>query len=352
MNNLWTVYKHTFPNDKVYIGITSFDVSRRWKKDGCGYKNQGIISNAIKKYGWDNVKHEILFNNLSEQEAKQKEQELIEFYHSYYLDPLGPGYNMTKGGDGNRKLNYEKMEQLYHQGLTTIEIANRLNCNKGTVREGLHSLGYTNLRRKKCINQYDMNGNFIKTYPSISEAAKETGIDYRNISDVLRHKIYSIHNYRWTYSDEELQKIIYVKSNSSETKKDRIPKSNKICQYNLYGNLVKIYDNIQIAARENNVAASSIRKAINKVNGTSAKSYWKRYEENGNNDVYIIDKNSPIKFKPVLQYDGYHNLIQSFSTVGDAAKAMKTEPSNICSAINKRVDTCEGYYWEYYEQQL
>ena len=31
---MYTVYKHTCQNGKVYIGITSLDVKTRWGKDG------------------------------------------------------------------------------------------------------------------------------------------------------------------------------------------------------------------------------------------------------------------------------------------------------------------------------
>lgn len=62
------LYKHTFPNGKVYIGITSrSDPEQRWLK-GRGYQTQTLMYNAIKFYGWDNIKHEILFSNVEESE--------------------------------------------------------------------------------------------------------------------------------------------------------------------------------------------------------------------------------------------------------------------------------------------
>ena len=39
MTNNYTVYKHTSPHGKVYIGITSQSPIRRWRKDGSGYKS-------------------------------------------------------------------------------------------------------------------------------------------------------------------------------------------------------------------------------------------------------------------------------------------------------------------------
>ena len=76
-NKKYCVYKHIFPNNKVYIGVTCRKPEYRWD-NGNGYTNtQRKIYNAIQKYGWENVKHEILFENLTKEEAEQKEIELI-----------------------------------------------------------------------------------------------------------------------------------------------------------------------------------------------------------------------------------------------------------------------------------
>lgn len=46
----YIVYKHTTPNYKVYIGITSYkNVNQRWR-DGEGYKQNKHFYSAIKKY--------------------------------------------------------------------------------------------------------------------------------------------------------------------------------------------------------------------------------------------------------------------------------------------------------------
>ena len=92
----WMVYKHTSPSGKVYIGITSKeDPKDRWGPKGCMYKYNVLFWNAIQKYGWDNIEHEILYENLEEEDAKNKEIELIAEYKS-----IGMSYNITNGGDG------------------------------------------------------------------------------------------------------------------------------------------------------------------------------------------------------------------------------------------------------------
>ena len=93
------VYKHTSPSNKVYIGITCREPEKRWGKDGKKYSGNEYFTNAINKYGWDNFKHEILFEDLSKEEACQKEIELIAYYRSNEHDF---GYNKSTGGEINR----------------------------------------------------------------------------------------------------------------------------------------------------------------------------------------------------------------------------------------------------------
>ena len=93
MKNNYCVYKHTSPSGKIYIGITSMKPESRWK-NGEGYRTQ-MFYNAIKKYGWDNFEHEILFDSLTKEESEKKERELISYYKSNQKDY---GYNIDNGG--------------------------------------------------------------------------------------------------------------------------------------------------------------------------------------------------------------------------------------------------------------
>ena len=100
-NKKFCVYEHVFPNGKRYIGITSKRPEARWES-GTGYskEHQPVMYYAIQKYGWDNIEHNILFTNLTEEEAKEKEKELIKKYHTFIHDETPMGYNMTLGGEG------------------------------------------------------------------------------------------------------------------------------------------------------------------------------------------------------------------------------------------------------------
>lgn len=96
MTNKYIVYRHTCPNGKIYIGITGTAFETRCGSNGINYKKNTLFFRAIQKYGWDNIKHEILFDGLTKAQAEQKEIELIAQYKSNNADF---GYNISSGGE-------------------------------------------------------------------------------------------------------------------------------------------------------------------------------------------------------------------------------------------------------------
>lgn len=89
MRNDYVVYIHkNILNGKVYVGQTC-NLSERWRNNGKNYFNSIKFYNAIKKYGWDNFTHEVVYSNLNKQAADKLEKELIHKYNSIeegYMD--------------------------------------------------------------------------------------------------------------------------------------------------------------------------------------------------------------------------------------------------------------------------
>ena len=81
MENGYTVYRHICPNNKMYIGITRKKPEDRFL-NGQGYFDNKKFYKDITKYGWDNIKHEILFENLSRKLALCIESIYIVFYNT------------------------------------------------------------------------------------------------------------------------------------------------------------------------------------------------------------------------------------------------------------------------------
>lgn len=95
-------------NGKQYVGITKQPIKRRFQDHIRGAENgkKRILSNAIRKYGKENFKLELLEDNVEDSKASEKEQYYIEQYQSHYKNG---GYNMTIGGNGT--VGYEFTEE-------------------------------------------------------------------------------------------------------------------------------------------------------------------------------------------------------------------------------------------------
>ena len=224
-DNTYTVYMHICPNNKKYIGITKLKPEERWKK-GKSYKNCILFERAIKKYKWDNIKHEILYTNLTKEEAEQKEIELIAKHKS---NNSKYGYNIENGGHVNcvsestklkiSKATKEAMQRPEVKKRMSIAQHNRISPLKGRKLSDEHkeklklshigkntgkrtekqkqNMRKNNKRKKKvlCIET-----NII--YESISEAGRRTNIDYRNIHrSCNNNKIAG--GYHWQYYKKE-----------------------------------------------------------------------------------------------------------------------------------------------------
>ena len=167
------VYRHTLPNSKVYIGITRQNPKRRWS-GGYGYVTNIVFYRAIQKYGWDNIKHEILADGLTEEEAKALEVELIAKHNA---TDRRYGYNVTKGGDSVISRPHTEEE-------------------KQTFRERWTGTGNPNARAVICLESF-------KVYETATQAIEETGAT--KVSDCCRHsyKHRTSGGFHWAYYDPD-----------------------------------------------------------------------------------------------------------------------------------------------------
>ena len=153
-DGVYKIYKHTTPNNKVYIGLTRVSPTKRWN-NGKNYKNNHYFYKAIEKYGWNNIKHEILCDKLTYEEACNKEIEYIDFYKS---NDHRYGYNIMRGG------------LLQNDEIRKIMSKNNKN------KKGVLILSIVDQNTSLMSNLYKYNGCFkLDIYDSISECAIDIG---------------------------------------------------------------------------------------------------------------------------------------------------------------------------------
>ena len=208
----YTVYKHTAPNGKVYIGITSCSVERRWQR-GKNYQNNKHFTKAIKKYGWDNIEHQILFTGLSKENAEQKEIELISEYQS--SNPIY-GYNVENGGNATGKLSEETKKKISNslKGKHYKKRRNHTEEEKKAISEKL--IGRTSpMKGKHWTEEQKANVgtsiicvNTSEIVYSIREAARKTGCDRAAITKVLKGSYKQTGGLKFEYTKKQSLSVL------------------------------------------------------------------------------------------------------------------------------------------------
>lgn len=214
---MYKVYKHISPNGKIYIGITQQKVEYRWNH-GKGYKNNQYFYRAIKKYGWDNFKHEILYCDLTKKEAEQMEIKLITKFKS---NNNKYGYNIADGGNTNKNFHLSdeakrkisesqrgKRNSMYgrtpwNKGLKTSEETKKKislsEKGKKMSEEAKRKISEALKGGNSPLSKTVMNLDTGDIYPSLSIASEKTNISKMGICNVCNGKQKTAGGYKWKY---------------------------------------------------------------------------------------------------------------------------------------------------------
>ena len=276
----WKVYCYTSPSNKRYIGITHKTLEQRSGPKGERYSGCTVFYKAIKKYGWDNFKKEILYDGLTKQEAEKKEKELIRLYktqNSKY------GYNILEGGQANvlpKKIK-DKMKKN-RKGTKAHGWKHKPSLIvKQTVSNKLKGIKRSNKTKNKLskshsrtVYQYDLEGNYIKSYKNCLEASKETGFSRTHINATCLFKQLTSNGYFWSFEYIENRELI-KKYLNKEIKISPIifSKSREIEQYDINKNFIRKFNSIKEASLETKIPEQQISFSC-KNNRLAGDYYW------------------------------------------------------------------------------
>lgn len=234
---MFTVYIHRNKiNDKVYVGITGQIPTYRWGADGRGYKTQPLFWRAIEKYGWDNFEHIIVADGLTKETAGQLEQQLIASFNS--TNPLF-GYNSSIGGE------------LYALGFHHTEESKRKISEAGKLHPPtIYCKEAGNRARRKRVYQYSTDGDLIKIWESIAEAARYIG-GSPAIYQCCGGQVKQASGFVWRYEGDAFDKYDTIQR-SNEDRKQRIAKCSE------GGEIFEIYRSQSEASRMTGISQGNI----------------------------------------------------------------------------------------------
>ena len=386
--NISGIYKiENIYSNNIYIGQAK-DIRKRLREhlEYCISQNKDenkALVAAWKKYGEGCFDFELIEKcNLSDLDEREK-------YWINYYDSHSNGYNMTSGGqngfsgkdwsDEERKYfskirNPKPVLQIDFDGNIVKEYwslaqASKLNnidsrgiyscCNKGISKTAggyiwIYKEDYSsfdleyhlNRKQKKSIEQYDMDGNFIKLYEH-GHQVEEDGFSQSTVNSCCNHNSMSVNGYIWKFKDDDTRIINKEYCDEAKRKANSV-KVRRIFQINNDCNIVNIYDSIRETERKGfskNMVSKCCRHIIDSYKGF----IWAYEEEyDALSQDYcnkILNKNIKIKYYEIIQCDMNGKELNKYDSLNDLPIDFhKQNVSQCCRGICEQY---KGFIWKY-----
>lgn len=290
-------------NGKFYIGVHRTNPETFDGYIGCGIYRASqankdyTLHKAVRKYGYENFKRTIIQQFPDNEEGRKQAFELEAILVNSTLLKSKSVYNTALGG---RESNTENlMKTIYMFDLNGNYLRSFKNAreaaifinpeNQDNIRASIKNncLGITSSSygyfwsytkaftySNKCnkeIAQYTINGKFLRTYKSITEA--EVALSLNSIQQAILKKG-SAGGYQWRYyegNNSDIPTLINVK-----TKNNYLP----ILMFDKNNNFIKEFDSVKQCITEyTQLSASQINRVLNNTI-KSHKGFIFRYKDN------------------------------------------------------------------------
>jgi len=187
------------------------------------------------------------------------------------------------------------------------------------------------LKKSKITLQYDLEGNFIKEWKTITLAAKEVRGKLKGISKNLNGESHKAYGFQWKFKEENYP----IKISALDEILDYGKRIN-IIQYSLDGDFIKVFPSATKAAIELNSIPNIISRAV-KLQGISCGFQWRVFT----NDYPLKIEKSFVSKKVKCSSNQETLIFNSLKEASDKFNVSYVTIRNWCK-INANK---EGYVW-------
>lgn len=140
----YKIYKHTLPDGRAYVGLTSKKPEQRWR-GGRGYEANIPFFEEIIRVGWNNIQHEILEEVATKEEGLSRES-----YYIKLFETNDPAKGFNKHSEVTSKTKRKKVfvcietGEVFHSLKAAAKTVNRvvsaisMAATNGTTCGGYH----------------------------------------------------------------------------------------------------------------------------------------------------------------------------------------------------------------------
>lgn len=279
-------------NGKVYIGQTQKRLGRRWTQHkNCAKRElpyRSKLYDAMRKYGYDSFSISVV------EECENDALNEREIFWIEQFDSINNGYNIAKGGMGH-------------------------------------------ISEARPIAQFDLDGNYIKTYSSAFDAAEAVGSTPQAIYNICYKYYKSYGGYQWRFLDE-------AQSLGMKLPKHRVTnKCVPVYQYDVEGNYIRSYHSIGEAASQFGIKGTGGIRGTCEGRSRLCRGYRWSYDK--------VDRLPPIRKSRVNRRtamvgdDG--EIIKVYETTIEAAREFGVTQAAIASVCNGVHEKCAGHRWKF-----
>lgn len=195
----------------------------------------------------------------------------------------------------------------------------------------------------KKVHQYDMEGNYVATFESLSEAAASVGITISSVSSsAYQRTTLTAGGFIWRMGKRRPRIAV-----ATILKRIRATRGAPVTQYDLDGEKIKTYYNVAQAAKAIGVERRSLSSAVNGDILVFASSVWRKGEADRIDTTKEKKSLSLRQGYTISQYDLQGKKIKTF-TKSREASAYANAPNEQINAMAIRDDILlKGYIWRY-----
>ncbi len=303
------IYLRTSPSGKHYVGQTFDEAGRNydWNRMADKYAG-GKINRARKKYGPDKFTYKVLVTIVSDNYFKILTiLDTLEIYYIKRYDSFNNGYNSTIGG----------RDALINPPLEESEIV-----------------------------QLTYEGEFVKHWFTIKEAAEHFNIKTCQIHKCCKKLVITVGKFRWMYLKDY--------ENNKNDLLSYLPKSkknlSKVIQLSLDGEFIKEWETATEASNTLKISIYHISACCNGKRRRAGNFRWMNsIDYNSCNG--IVDKIDFSKTRryinKIVQFDLDGNFIREWESIKPILEKYEITRKAIEGCCLGKIKTAVGYRWMY-----
>ena len=191
--------------------------------------------------------------------------------------------------------------------------------------------------------EYDYRGLYQVSNLGRVKSLKRTIIRSDGIQKTIDEKILKLGKNTSGYLQITLCKNNYSRKNNPRTK--------MIAQYDLSGNLIKVWNSMVEIQEELNIKSSTDIRLCCIGKRITSHGYCWRYIKNNIIEEKIKIRNNLANSKIVQLSKDKNNVIKVWSSIAEASRKLNIKQQSISACCMKKRKSAGGFYWKYYEEE-